>query len=99
LILGDPTTGGGGDFEGRIEIKIEVDGVESMKGKGQYIYVSVAPSTGGFEKEERPLVMFNNGHEGGSQAELFGYNEDPEGNIVGMFKEKLKPALLELLQR
>ena len=92
-ILGD-----GSIPDGAVAIKIDVDSVASMKGKGQYIYVSVASSEEA-ARATRPIVMFNNGHEGGASSELFGqgYEQNAGGMFQGLFEAKIKPALQKLL--
>ena len=74
--------------------------MKSMKGKGQYIYISVAASEAALDRSARPLVMFNDGHEGGSPSELFNdvNKAHPKGVCVGLFESTVAPALKKLLQ-
>eukprot|EP00931_Biecheleriopsis_adriatica_P058261 TRINITY_DN34631_c0_g1_i1.p1 TRINITY_DN34631_c0_g1~~TRINITY_DN34631_c0_g1_i1.p1 ORF type:complete len:101 (+),score=21.45 TRINITY_DN34631_c0_g1_i1:151-453(+) len=82
----------------RVEVKTEVDQVESMKSNGQYIYVSVLDGDGDSEPVD-PLVKFNNGHEGGSSSALFNdtYQQDPEGLFHALYKDKIDPELRKRL--
>ena len=88
-ILGD-----GSIPDGAVAIKIDVDTVISMKGKGQYIYVTVAASEAA-AGATRPTVMFDNGH----SSELFGqgYEQNAGGMFQGLYEAKIKPALHKLL--
>uniref|UniRef100_A0A7S2CDF3 Uncharacterized protein n=1 Tax=Haptolina brevifila TaxID=156173 RepID=A0A7S2CDF3_9EUKA len=68
-----------------------------MKGKGQYIYVHLAASRDSLNTDAEPVVKFNNGHFGGSDAVLF--NETtrahPKGVVVGMYEQTLKSLVAE----
>ena len=92
MILGDAGCAGG-----RVEIKIEVDTVAAMKGKGQYIYVRLAQSEAALDLDERPVLMFNNGYDGGTSAELNKYSTHEGGVFAGVWREQIRPALLKLL--
>lgn len=77
---------------GKVQVKTAVDKVESMKDKGQYIYVTVT----GLEEGEayipaKPIVKFNNGIDGGSKAELFNekYQAEPKGVLYALYKDKV----------
>eukprot|EP00927_Polykrikos_kofoidii_P056866 TRINITY_DN50954_c0_g1_i1.p1 TRINITY_DN50954_c0_g1~~TRINITY_DN50954_c0_g1_i1.p1 ORF type:complete len:106 (+),score=27.18 TRINITY_DN50954_c0_g1_i1:130-447(+) len=84
--------------DGRVAVDTTVDKIESMKGKGQYIYVSVVDGTEGAEAVE-PIVKFNNGHEGGSSDQLFNeqYRKDSKGILHAVYKDKIDPALRKQL--
>merc|ERR1712032_1519873 len=84
--------------DGRVKVETTVDGVISMEGKGQYIYVSVVdPSEEGVAVE--PVFKFNNGHEGGTSEALFNqrYESDPQGMFHALYKDKIDPELRKRL--
>mmetsp|Transcript_48716 Transcript_48716/g.153153 ORF Transcript_48716/g.153153 Transcript_48716/m.153153 type:complete len:97 (-) Transcript_48716:99-389(-) len=82
----------------RVKIKTTVDEVQSMEGKGQYIYVSVV-GAGEEGKPVEPIFKFNNGFEGGSSEALFNdkYSADPQGMFHALYKDKIDPLLREWL--
>lgn len=82
----------------RVEVKTEVDQVESMEGKGQYIYVSVSEGDDDGKPAEN-ILKFNNGYEGGTPESLFNeaYQKDPKGILHGLYKGKIDPELRKRL--
>mmetsp|Transcript_46548 Transcript_46548/g.81982 ORF Transcript_46548/g.81982 Transcript_46548/m.81982 type:complete len:102 (+) Transcript_46548:94-399(+) len=84
--------------DGRVAVETTVDTITSMKGKGQYIYVTVKKEDSSGEPDP-PIVKFNNGHEGGSQAVLFNdaYKKDPKGMFHALYKDKIDPAIRDKL--
>merc|ERR1712032_595683 len=89
----DPAT------SGKCDVSIEIDTVENMTGKGQYVYAYVSSLGDPLPADAEPQFKFNDGHYGGSHNVLKQEHAAlANGNVfAGSGLAAIKPTILELL--
>jgi len=92
------------EFGDKVDIEILIDTVQSMEGKGQYIYVHLDDSRDDYlerssdgKDEVEPIFKFNNGYYGGSHDVLKNKDSTLPNQFAGAAHAVVAPELRDML--